>query len=76
MSVTQIQALLTGIAALALGWQLIKTLRSGEVTISLNGRGVKRSENSRVYWSWTLVLAGLWVIVAFTCLRALRAMNL
>ncbi len=71
MSVTQIEALLTGIAALALGWQLIKTLRSGEVTISLNGRGAKRSENARVYWSWTLVLAGLWGVVLLTFLRTL-----
>jgi len=71
MSVTQIQALLTGMVALLLGWQLVKTLRSGEVTISLNGRGAKRSENSRVYWSWTLVLAGLLVVVVFTFVRAL-----
>jgi hypothetical protein len=71
MSVTQIQALLTGLATLLLGWQLGKTLLSGEVTISLNGRGAKRSENARVYWSWTLVLAGLWVVVFVTFLRAL-----
>jgi hypothetical protein len=71
MSATQIQALLTGIVALLLGWQLVKTLRSGEVTISLNGRGAKRSENSRVYWSWTLVLAGLWIVVVFTFIRAM-----
>jgi ABC-type Fe3+ transport system permease subunit len=71
MSATQIQALLTGVVALLLGWQLVKTLRSGEVTISLNGRGARRSENSRVYWSWTLVLAGLWVVVLFAFIRAL-----
>jgi len=71
MSATQIQALLTGVVALLLGWQLVKTLKSGEVTISLNGRGAKRSENSRVYWSWTLVLAGFWVVVLFTFIRAL-----
>ena len=71
MSVTQIEALLTGLAALMLGWQLYKTLTSGEVTISLNGRGAKRSEHARVYWSWTLVLAGLWLLVLFTFLRTL-----
>ena len=71
MSVTQIQALLTGAVVLLLGWQLFKTVTSGEVTISLNGRGAKRSDNARVYWSWTLVLAGLWVVVLFTFLRAL-----
>ena len=70
MSVTQIQALLTGAVMLLLGWQLFRTLSSGEVTISLNGRGAKRSEHPRVYWSWTLVLAGLWVVVLFTFLRA------
>ncbi len=71
MSVTQIEALLTGAVMLLLSWQLFKTLSSGEVTISLNGRGAKRSDNARVYWSWTLVLAGLWVVVLFTFLRAL-----
>jgi uncharacterized membrane protein len=71
MSATQIQALLTGVVALLLGWQLVKTLKSGEVTISLNGRGAKRSENARVYWSWTLVLAGFWAVVLFTFIRAL-----
>jgi hypothetical protein len=71
MSVTQIQALLSGAVMLLLGWQLLRTLTSGEVTISLNGRGAKRSENARVYWSWTLVLAGLWVVVLFMFLRAL-----
>jgi hypothetical protein len=71
MSVTQIQALLTGVAALLLGWQLLKTLRSGEVTISLNGRGARRADNARVYWSWTLVLAGLWLVVLITFIRAL-----
>lgn len=70
MSATQIQALLTGIATLVLGWQLLKTLRSGEVTISLNGRGAKRSENARAYWSWTLVLAGFWGVVLITFIRA------
>lgn len=71
MSVTQIQALLSGAILVLLGWQLGKTLLSGEVTISLNGRGARRSEHPRVYWSWTLVLAGLWVVVLFTFLRAL-----
>ena len=71
MNVHQIQAILTGIIALGIGWQLIKTLRSGEVTISLNGRGAKRNEHARVYWSWTLVLAGLWLLVLFTFLRTL-----
>jgi phosphotransferase system glucose/maltose/N-acetylglucosamine-specific IIC component len=71
MSVTQIEALLTGAVVLLLGWQLFKTLSSGEVTISLNGRGAKRSEHARIYWSWTLVLAGLFVVVLFTFLRAL-----
>lgn len=71
MSATQIQALLTGAVVILLGWRLIKTLASGEVTISLNGRGAKRSENARVYWSWTLVLAGLLVVVLFTFVRAL-----
>jgi ABC-type Fe3+ transport system permease subunit len=71
MSVTQIEALLTGAIVLLLGWQLGKTLHGGEVTISLNGRGAKRSEHPRAYWSWTLVLAGLWVVVLFTFLRAL-----
>jgi phosphotransferase system glucose/maltose/N-acetylglucosamine-specific IIC component len=71
MSVTQIEALLTGAVVLLLGWQLFKTLSSGEVTISLNGRGAKRSEHARIYWSWTLVLAGLFVVVLITFLRAL-----
>ncbi len=71
MSATQIQALLSGAIVILLGWQLGKTLISGEVTISLNGRGAKRSEHPRVYWSWTLVLAGLWVVVLFTLIRAL-----
>ena len=71
MNVHQIQALLTGAIALILGWQVIRTLMSGEVTISLNGRGAKRSEHPRVYWSWTLVLAGLWVVVLFTFIRVL-----
>lgn len=71
MTVTQIQALLSGAILVLLGWQLGKTLLSGEVTISLNGRGARRSEHPRVYWSWTLVLAGLWVVVLFTFLRAL-----
>ncbi len=70
MSATQIQALLSGAIVILLGWQLGKTLISGEVTISLNGRGAKRSEHPRVYWSWTLVLAGLWVVVLFTLIRA------
>jgi hypothetical protein len=71
MNPTQIQAVLTGAIVLFLSWQLFRTLASGEVTISLNGRGAKRSENSRVYWSWTLVLAGLWVVVLVTFLRVL-----
>jgi hypothetical protein len=71
MNQTQIiLALLSGAVVLLLGWQLFKTLSSGEVTISLNGRGAKRSDNARVYWSWTLVLAGLWVIVLFMFLRS------
>ena len=72
MNQTQIiLALLSGAVVLMLGWQLFKTLSSGEVTISLNGRGAKRSEHPRVYWSWTLVLAGLWLVVLFTFVRAL-----
>ena len=71
MSVTQIQALLSGAIVALLGWQLGKTLIGGEVTISLNGRGARRKEHPRVYWSWTLVLAGLWVIVLLMFLRAL-----
>jgi hypothetical protein len=71
MSVTQIQALLAGAIVVLLGWQLGKTLLSGEVTISLNGRGAKRSEHPRIYWSWTLVLAGLWIVVLFTFVRVL-----
>ena len=71
MSVHQIQALLTGAIALFVGWQLVKTLMSGEVTISLNGRGVKRSEDARNYWSWTLILGALFVVVAASCAMAL-----
>ncbi len=71
MSATQIQALLSGIVALLVGWQLFKTLKSGEVTINLNGRGAKRSENARNYWSWTLVLAGLLLVVLVNFVRAL-----
>jgi len=71
MSVTQIQALLGGVIVLLLGWQLGKTLVSGEVTISLNGRGAKRAEHPRAYWSWTLVLAALWLVVLFTLVRVL-----
>lgn len=71
MSVNQIQALLTGLIALLLGWQVIKTLRTGEVTISLNGRGVKRSDDRRAYWSWTLIMIGLFVVVLATFARTL-----
>jgi phosphotransferase system glucose/maltose/N-acetylglucosamine-specific IIC component len=71
MSVQQIQALLAGAIIVLLGWQLAKTLLSGEVTISLNGRGAKRAEHPRIYWSWTLVLAGLWLVVLFTFVRVL-----
>jgi len=71
VSATQIEALLTGAIVLLLGWQLGKTLLGGEVTISLGGRGAKRSEDARTYWSWTLALAGLWVVVLFAFLRAL-----
>jgi uncharacterized membrane protein len=71
MSVHQIQAVLTGLIALALGWQVIKTLTSGEVTVNLRGRGVKRSENQRNYWSWTLILVGLFAVVVVAFLKAL-----
>ena len=73
MSVHQIQALLTGLIALALGWQVIKTLRTGEVTVSLNGRGVKRSEHSRNYWSWTLIMIGLFAVIVLAFFKALLA---
>jgi hypothetical protein len=66
-----IQALLSGLILVLLGWQLGKTLHSGEVTISLNGRGARRKEHPRVYWSWTLVLGGLWLVVLFTFVRAI-----
>jgi len=71
MSAQQIQALLAGVIVVLLSWQLGKTLLSGEVTISLNGRGAKRAEHPRIYWSWTLVLAALWVVVLFTFVRVL-----
>ena len=71
MSAQQIQALLAGVIVVLLSWQLSKTLLSGEVTISLNGRGAKRAEHPRIYWSWTLVLAALWVVVLFTFVRVL-----
>ena len=71
MSVQQIQALLSGAIVLLLGWQLLKTLRSGEVTITVNGPAAKRSENARVYWTWTVVLAGLWVFVLTIFVRTL-----
>jgi hypothetical protein len=67
----QIQAVLTGILALFLAWQLIATLMKGEVTISLNGRGVKRNDDARGYWSWTLILGALFVIVAASFLAAI-----
>ncbi len=73
MNPHQIQALLTGAIALFVGWQLIRTLRSGEVTISLNGRGVKRAEDSRGFWSWTGVLIILEVVVILSCISALTA---
>lgn len=63
MNPHQIQAVLTGLIALFLGWQVIRTLITGEVTVSLNGRGVKRGEDARGYWSWTLIMAALLVIV-------------
>jgi hypothetical protein len=66
-----IRVVLASAIVVLLGWQLGKTLLSGEVTISLNGRGAKRSEHPRVYWSWTLVLAGLWLVVLFTLVQAL-----
>jgi phosphotransferase system glucose/maltose/N-acetylglucosamine-specific IIC component len=65
-----IVALLSGAIVALLGWQLGKTLLSGEVTISLNGRGARRDQHPRVYWSWTLVLAGLWLVVLFMLIRA------
>jgi len=71
MSAQQIQALLGGMIVVLLSWQLGKTLLSGDVTISLNGRGAKRAEHPRIYWSWTLVLAALWVVVLFTFVRVL-----
>jgi hypothetical protein len=67
----QIQAVLTGLLAVFLAWQVIATLIKGEVTISLNGRGAKRSEDARGYWSWTLILGALFVIVAASFLAAL-----
>ncbi len=73
MNVHQIQALLTGAIALFVGWQLIRTLRSGEVTISLNGRGVKRADDAKGYWSWTSVMIILEVVVILNCVGALRA---
>lgn len=72
MNVHQIQALLTGAIALFVGWQLIRTLRSGEVTISLSGRGVKRADDSRGYWGWTMILVLLEAVVIFSFMRALR----
>ena len=73
MNVHQIQASLTGIIALGIGWQLIKTLRSGEVTISLNGRGVKRADDAKGYWSWTGIMIVLEVVVILSFFNALRA---
>ena len=73
MSVHQIQAVLTGLIALFLGWQVIKTLVSGEVTVNLNGRGVKRSENQRNYWSWTLIMIGLFAVIVAAFFKALLA---
>lgn len=73
MSAHLIQALLLGAITLFVGWQAIRTLVKGEVTVSLNGRGVKRSEDARGYWSWTLILGALFVLVAATFLRALLA---
>jgi hypothetical protein len=73
MSVHQIQALLCGALALFLAWQVIRTLVKGEVTISLNGRGVKRADDARNYWAWTLILCALFVVVALACVNALRA---
>ena len=63
MNPHQIQAALTGLLAVFLAWQVIVTLIKGEVTVSLNGRGVKRSEDAKGYWSWTLIMAALLVIV-------------
>lgn len=74
MNPHQIQALLSGAVALLLGWQLVRTLKDGEVTISLNGRGVKRAEDARGYWSWTAILAVLWAVVVVSFVTALRAM--
>jgi hypothetical protein len=73
MSVHQIQALLTGAIALFVGWQLIQTLMSGEVTINLRGRVLKRAEDARGYWLWTGVMIILEVVVILSCLGALRA---
>lgn len=73
MGVHQIQALLTGVLAVLLGWQVARSLLKGEVTVSLNGRGVKRSEDARGYWAWTLILGALFVIVAASFLAALLA---
>jgi hypothetical protein len=72
MNTHQIQALLTGAIALLVGWLLIQTLRSGEVTISLNGRGVKRADNAKGYWSWTAILAVLELLVIYSFVTALR----
>ena len=71
MNPHQIQALLSGLIALFVGWQLFLTLRRGEVTISLSGRGVKRAEDPRGYWAWTGVMIILEVVVALNCLMAL-----
>jgi hypothetical protein len=67
----QIQAVLTGLLAAFLAWRVIATLMKGEVTVSLNGRGVKRSEDARGYWSWTLIMIALLAIVAAAFLAAL-----
>jgi hypothetical protein len=71
MNPHQIQALLTGAIALFVGWQLVLTLMRGEVTISLSGRGVKRAEDPKGYWSWTGVMIILEVVVVLNCLMAL-----
>ncbi len=73
MNAHQIQALLTGSIALFLGWQLYRTLASGVVTISLNGRSVKRADDARGYWSWTVILIAFEALVVFSCVSALLA---
>ena len=70
MGAHQIQALISGLLAAFLAWQLVLTLVKGEVTISLSGRGVKRADDAKGYWAWTLILGILLVVVALSGLKA------